>query len=142
MAASSKAGSHSLFGNSKSNYTVQSLQATFNSKYAATERLTSLKHPDEAKLNTLFGEIDIRNINLILALASERPENYIELIGRAQCNKEEFDTYKNGWFNSCKSSQLLLMCIVVLLNLLSSLVVLLVQVSGAGVLKQNLPQQN
>ena len=78
MAASSKAGSHSDLGNSKSDHAVQSLQATLNGKYAAAERLMSLKHPDEAKLHAFFGEIDVLNDNLILALESERPENYTE----------------------------------------------------------------
>ena len=104
MAASSKAGSHSVLGNSKCDHAVQSLQATLNGKYAAAERLMSLKHPDEAKLNALLGEIDVLNDNLILALESERPENYTELIGRAQCNKEEFDTHRNSWLSSRESS--------------------------------------
>ena len=64
----------------------------------------SLKHPDEAKLNTLFGEIDVLNDNLTLASESEHPENYTELIGRAQYNKDEFDTHRNSWLSSRESS--------------------------------------
>ena len=73
MAASSEPeGAFSISGMTHSS---KSLQSILNGKYAAAEKLMSLRHPDKERLFNLFEEIEIHTEELILALESEHPVN-------------------------------------------------------------------
>ena len=85
------------------------LQSILNGKYAAAEKLMSLRHPDRERLFNLFEEIEVHTEELILALQSEHPVNS-DLIENVRCSKGEFDSHKDDWLrkfsdkNNCDSS--------------------------------------
>ena len=108
MAASSEPGG--ALSDLGMTHSSTSLQSTLNGKYAAAEKLMSLRHPDRERLFfNLFEEIEVHTEELILALESENPVNS-DLIENVRCSKEEFDSHKNGWLrkfsdkNNCDSS--------------------------------------
>ena len=85
------------------------LQSTLSGKYAAAEKLMSLRHPDRERLFNLFKEIEVHTEELILALESEHPVNS-DLIENVRCSKGEFDSHKDDRLhkfsdkNNCDSS--------------------------------------
>ena len=107
MAASSEPGG--ALSDLGMTYSSTSLQSTLNGKYAAAEKLMSLRHPDRERLFNLFEEIEVHTEELILALESEHPVNS-DLIENVRCSKGEFDSHKAEWLrkisdkNNCDSS--------------------------------------
>ena len=84
MAASSELGE--ALSNLGLTHSSKSLQSILNCKYAAAEKLMSLRHPDRERLFNLAEEIEIHTEKLILAVESEHPVNS-DLVENVRWNK-------------------------------------------------------
>ena len=107
MAASSEPGG--ALSDLGMTHSSTSLQSILNGKYAAAEKLMSLRHPDRERLFNLFEEIEVHTEELILALESEHPVNS-DMVENVRCSKREFDSHRAEWLrkisdkNNCDSS--------------------------------------
>ena len=107
MAASSEPGG--ALSDLGMTHSSTSLQSILYGKYAAAEKLMSLRHPDRERLFNLFEEIEVHTEELILALESEHPVNS-DMVENVRCSKREFDSHKAEWLrkisdkNNCDSS--------------------------------------
>ena len=107
MAASSESGG--ALSDLGMTHSSTSLQSILNGKYAAAEKLMSLRQPDRERLFSLFEEIEVHTEELILALESEHPVN-LDMVENVRCSKREFDSHKAEWLrkisdkNNCDSS--------------------------------------
>ena len=107
MAASSEPGG--ALSDLGMTHSSKYLQSILNDKYAAAEKLMSLRHPDRERLFNLFEEIEVHTEELILALKYEHPVNS-NMVENVRCRKREFDSHKAEWLrkisdkNNCDSS--------------------------------------